>query len=69
MVGLMIFHRTNLWSVVSSRCDFFLIQFVVGDKKLNWHLELNSFPPRRQTQLIARQYHIHEHEFVLPLDF
>ena len=36
-------HRLVLWSVVKSRCDYFLIQIVVGGTKLNWQLILNPF--------------------------
>ena len=33
-VGHMLIHCTNLWSVVSRRCDFVLIQCVIGDLNL-----------------------------------
>ena len=35
-------HCTTLWSVAKRR-DFFLIQIVVGGRKLSWHLVLNPF--------------------------
>ena len=54
MVRQMIIHCTNLRSVVSERCDFFLNQIVVGETKLNWHLVLNTFLLRTKKSLHAK---------------